>query len=344
MAQGDLLTGLFDRAARHPRHVILSEGHDARVVAAAAEAARRKIAHLTLLGQPDVIDAELARLGASDLGIDIVPPPSAGEIDRLATLYADIRGPRLRKGEDPQSMVVRPLWQAALMVRSGVADATLGGATHTTAETVRAALTLIGSADGEAVSSFFLMIMGDQSVTPRYMIFADCALIVAPTPDQLARIGLGSAQSAARLLGMTPRIAFLSFSTLGSANHPRSRHVAEATRLAREERPDLDIIGEVQLDAAIVKSVRLVKASAMPMEEPPNILVFPNLDAGNIGYKIAERIGGATAIGPILQGLVKPANDLSRGCSEQDILSMIAITALQASDQSVVDRRTAPSR
>ena len=328
----DPLAGIYTAAKRDLKRIVLSEGNDQRVIEAAVQADRRKIARITLLGDPSNIERQLQRMGADDADIEIVAPPKGAELRRFAEAYAAIRGNRLRKDEDPCLQVGKPLWQAATMVQMGLADGTVGGAVHTTSETIRAAIRVIGPAENDMVSSFFLMIMPDRVKLPQCVVFTDCGLVAAPDSEQLAHIALRSAGSAARLLDIIPRIAFLSFSTSGSANHPRARRVAKAARIAQSKRPDLDIIGEVQFDAAVVASIRAAKVASHPMIKQPNIFVFPDLDSGNIGYKIAERIGGATAIGPVLQGLARPANDLSRGCTAADILPLIAVTAVQASD------------
>ncbi|MGI9400682.1 MAG: phosphate acetyltransferase, partial [Rhizobiaceae bacterium] len=228
--------------------------------------------------------------------------------------------------------VRNPLVLAAMMVRQDHAGGTIGGAVNTTGDTLRAALQVIGAAPGtRTVSSFFLMIL-DQShhENPGVFAFADCALIVEPNSPQLAQIAISTADSFQAITGSEPKVAMLSFSTKGSAKHPRVEKVSEATAIVREHRPDLMIDGELQYDAAFVPDVAASKAPQSKIAGKANVFIFPSLEAANIGYKIAQRIGGATAIGPILQGMDKPANDLSRGCSVEDILHLIAITACQA--------------
>ena len=240
---------------------------------------------------------------------------------------------------DPQTLGNGdPLEIAAAMVARGEADGTLAGATRTTADTVRAAIRTIGARErGGLVSSFFLMILGQAHHAPLdrergAVVFADCGLVIEPDPAQLARIASDAADSFKRLTGEGPRVAFLSFSTAGSARHARVDRVREGLTLFQALRPDVPAGGELQFDAAFVPDVAAAKAPDDPLGGRANVFVFPSLEAGNIAYKVAERIGGAVALGPVLQGLARPANDLSRGCSAADVAAMIAVTACQVKD------------
>jgi phosphate acetyltransferase len=225
-----------------------------------------------------------------------------------------------------------PLGFAAMMVRQGDADGTIGGAVATTGETVRTALQIVGMApDSKIVSSFFLMLLAAPYHWP--VVFADCGLVIEPNAAELAEIAIASSTSFTALTGQTPRAAMLSFSTKGSAKAPSIDRTTEALEMVRAKAPSLAIDGELQFDAAFVPDVAARKAPGSPIEGAANVFIFPNLDAGNIGYKIAQRLGGATALGPILQGLAKPANDLSRGCSADDVYQMIAVTGAQAAAQ-----------
>ncbi|MCR9215182.1 MAG: phosphate acetyltransferase [Proteobacteria bacterium] len=326
------LDDILERARANPKHIVLPEGEDPRIVDGAIRAKKEGIATPILLGNSDKVSSLLEQAGATASEFQIIDPSTSERAGTYAESYEALRRHKGVDLEAARAAIANPLNFGAMMVRLGDADGSLAGAITTTADTVRAALQIIGRADGEkTVSSCFLMIL-DQ---PHHMrkgtvVFADCGLVVEPTPEQLAAIAISSASSFESLVGGTPKVAMLSFSTAGSASHPRVTRVKEATEIARGLHPDLTLFGEIQFDAAFVPSVGASKAPDSPLKGDANILVFPNLEAANIGYKIAQRIGGATALGPILQGLAHPANDLSRGCSAEDVFSMIAVTAVQA--------------
>jgi len=315
----DILEQLYNTARAKCPHIVLSEGDDPRVVEAAVRAAKDGLAQITLLG---TTPAE---------GVRSVSPATS---DRLSDYSHALYELRKAKGMTPEAAAETmrdPLAYAAMMVRQGHADGTIGGAVATTAATVRAALQIIGKApEAEVVSSYFLMLL--PAPLNRPVIFADCGLILHPSAEELASIAIASAQSLRALTGLDPKVAMLSFSTKGSVParaHESLGRMQEACALLASNAPDLPVDGELQFDAAIVPEVAQAKAPGSAIEGAANVLVFPDLNAGNIGYKIAQRIGGAVALGPILQGLAKPANDLSRGCSVQDVYTMIAITAAQ---------------
>ena len=313
------LERIIGKARALDRHIILAEGDDPRVREAAAICARERIARITLMG------------GAAE-GAESLDPANAPDLDRLAAAFHELRA---RKGVTPEQALDAmraPIPQAAMRVRLGLADGTVGGAVATTADTVRAALQIIGRAPGASiVSSFFLMLStAEWAPVKGGMIFSDCGLIIQPSATELADIALQAAASCRQLLDEEPRVAMLSFSTAGSAEHESLHRIREALALARERAPGLEIDGELQFDAALDESIRAKKAPGSPLTGRPNVFVFPDLAAGNIGYKIAQRLGGLTAVGPILQGLAKPANDLSRGCSVDDIIAAVAVTAVQS--------------
>lgn len=330
------LKTLLQNAARSQKKIVLSEGADPRAVQAALDAHNQGVARIVLVGTEADVQAELARAGTgagTEDGIDIHDPVSSPLRAELAALFHDLRKHKGVTPEDAEKAALNPHIFAALMVKSGHADGTIGGAVATTAEIVRTAIQVIGPKPGsKLVSSFFLMLLcQDHHPRKGAVIFSDSGLVVDPNAEEMAQIALSSAASYAALTGDTPRVAMLSFSTRGSAKHPAVSKVATATDLAKAQAPDLLIDGELQFDAAFVPDVAARKAKDSPLQGAANVFIFPNLDAGNIAYKIAQRVGGANAIGPVLQGLAKPANDLSRGCSAEDILHMIAVTAAQAS-------------
>ena len=315
------LATLRDRARRARHHVVLPEGTDPRVQEAAGRAVAEGLAQVTLLAPEGTALPE---------GVALRDPATAAS-ESMVEGYLEARARRQPSRAQALGAVADPLVHAALMVRMGEADGTVGGAVSTTSDVVRAALQMIGTAPGAPlVSSFFLMVLPATHPTRpgAGLIFSDCGLVIDPDAEQLAAIAAQSAQSARSLLGIEPKVAMLSFSTLGSAHHKSVSKVSDALRIARET-ADFAVDGELQFDAAFDAGVAATKAPGSAVAGRADVLVFPNLDAGNIGYKIAQRIGGATAIGPVLQGLARPANDLSRGCSADDILDMIAVTSAQ---------------
>jgi phosphate acetyltransferase len=328
----DTFNTILSQAASNPRPVALAEGADSRVVEAAVRAARDKIAVPVLIGPRADVQAQLRAFDADSALIEIVDPVDSPHTARFASEYHELRK---HKGVDQvaaEAAVLQPLNFAAMLVRSGEAEGCIGGAIETTAATVRAALQVIGvSAGVSTVSSFFLMFPADDTHAHRdTLMFSDCALVISPSAEQLADIACSSSDSYLKLTGETPRTALLSFSTAGSGSHVTVTTVSEATALAQQARPDLLIDGELQFDAAIVESVAARKAPLSPLKGAANVFIFPNLDAGNIGYKIAQRLGGMKAVGPILQGLKQPANDLSRGCDADDVYALLAVTCVQA--------------
>lgn len=324
---------MLQNAARSQKIIVLSEGADPRVVEAAIACREQGVAKLVLVGSVPEIEAQFAAVQATaGNGIEIHDPTTSKIRTEMADQFYDLRKHKGMTREKAEDEILKPHVYAAMLVRMGEADGTLGGAVMTTGDIVRAAIQVIGTKPGsKLVSSFFLMLLcQDHHPKKGAHIFADCGLVIDPTADEMCEIALASSHSFRTLIGETPKVAMLSFSTQGSAAHPSVSKVSQATTKVRAADPSLIVQGEIQFDAAFVPSVAASKLTDSALEGDANIFVFPNLDSGNIAYKIAQRVGGAIAIGPILQGLAKPANDLSRGCSAEDILHMIAVTAAQA--------------
>ena len=312
------------------KHIVLPEGEEIRNVQAAVMIRDQGLAKLTLLGNPAKVKEVAA--GADLTGIDIIDPADSDRAPLYAATLYDLRKAKGMTEEEAAKKVADPMYYGIMMVKLGDADGLVSGAIHSTGDMLRPALQVIKSKPGmKTVSSCFLMECPDKSFGDNgVMIFSDCGVNIDPDAEQLANIALGAADSARSLAGMEPRVAMLSFSTKGSAKHDNVTKVQEATRIAKEMAPDLMLDGELQLDAALVEKVGQLKAPGSKVAGHANTLVFPDLDAGNIGYKLVQRLAHAEAYGPILQGIAKPCNDLSRGCSAEDIVATVAITAVQA--------------
>jgi phosphate acetyltransferase len=322
--QSDLLSQLRERASSYPRRIVFPEAEDSRVLQAARTIADHKIAIPLLIGLPDRISDKARTVGLSLNGIEIIKHSAERSEKYASMLYTDWRARGVTEVETNERLR-NPIYFATAMVRANDADGFVGGVATTTADTVRAAIHCIGLREGSSsVSSFFLMILPGTA-----LVFADCAVIPFPSVTQLAEIALDAAQNTRKFLNVEPKVAFLSFSTRGSAKHPSLDRIREAVATAKVRASGIAIDGELQVDAALIPEISNSKAPGSAVGGRANTLIFPDLQSGNIGYKLVERLAGARAVGPILQGLKKPANDLSRGCSIEDIIDVTAITALQ---------------
>lgn len=323
----EFLAGHVERVRRRQpkKRIVFSEGGDPRVLAAAERLAREGVLEPILIG---------ARPASAPASLQFIDPASSPQTAKYASLYVEKRRGRITQTEAMQQ-VRQPLWFAALMVAAGDADGAVGGATNTTAETVRAALQAIGVAPGvQTVSGFFVIAVPDRKWGEKgVLLMADCAVVVDPTAAQLADITLATAESARTLLGVEPIVAMLSFSTKGSARHCEVAKVVKAFEMVRARAPQLEVDGELQADAALVAAVGSAKSPNSRVPGRANTLIFPNLNSGNIGYKLAEWTSGGAAFGPLLQGLAKPANDLSRACTPDEVYTVAVITAMQAGAQ-----------
>jgi len=323
----DPITRIVEQAKGDKQTIVLPEGNDPRTWQAARKLADEGIAIPILLGTPEEIDSGLKQSGVSDEGLTVIHPATSPRRQAYAEEFAKVRVHKGMTFDQAMEVMTDVLFYGAMMVRMGDATGGVTGAAHTTGDVMRAAIQAIGMAPGiKIVSSTFLMVMPDGKV----YTFADCAIVPEPDAEQLASIAVASAATHKALTGEEPVVGMLSFSTRGSANHPLVDKVVEATKLAAAQAPALKIDGELQLDAAIVESVGKKKAPGSSVAGMANVLVFPDLQSGNIGYKLTQRLAKAEAIGPVVQGLAKPFYDLSRGCSAEDIVKTTAICAVVA--------------
>ncbi len=327
-----ILDTIKGKAAALNKRIVLCEGEDPRVVKAASDTVKQGIARIVLLGKADEIARDNPDVDLT--GVEIVDPAKSEKRKEYAELLYSLRKAKGMTPEEADKLSYDNTYFGVLMLKAGDADGLVSGACHSTANTLRPGLQIVKAAPGvPLVSSCFVMVApegGNPFCEDGAFVYADCGLNENPNSEQLAEIAIMSAKTAEQITGMQPRVAMLSFSTKGSAKHADIDKVTAALAFAKEKAPSLNIDGELQLDAAIVPSVAKSKAPGSKVAGHANVLVFPDLDAGNIGYKLTERLGGFQAIGPLCQGFAKPINDLSRGCKSDDVVAVVAITALQA--------------
>ena len=329
----NILEQMLARAKSHPQRIVLPEGDEPRTLEAANTILREGIAKLILIGNPATILSMAKEKGYEFISqATIVDPESNPRMPVYANLLYELRKAKGMTEEEAAKKVKDPLYLGCLMIKNGDADGELAGARGTTADTIRPAFQILKTKPGVSVVSgaFLMFTPAKQLGEEGFLVFADCAVNPCPNAEELAQIAISTAETAKSIAGIEPHVAMLSFSTKGSAKHELIDKVTEATRIAKEKAPELLLDGELQADAALIEKVAATKAPNSPVAGKANVLVFPDLQAGNIGYKLVERFSGADAVGPILQGIAAPVNDLSRGCKVQDIVQMIIITACQA--------------
>jgi len=329
----ELLDRIKQNARKHNMRIVLPEGYEERTIKAADIAIQEELAQIILIGDPEEINSHAAKLGLKNLSkATIVNPKSHEKKEQYINLMVELRKSKGMTKEEASKLIEDPLYLGVLMIKNGDADGEVSGADHATGDVLRPAFHYVKTAPGiSVVSGAFIMILPEKTFGENgVIIFADGAVHPNPNEKELAEIAIASAHTARAIAGFEPRIAMLSFSTKGSAKNEMVDKVVNATRIAKEMAPELQIDGELQADAALIESIGKSKAPGSSIAGKANVLIFPDLNSGNIAYKLVQRLAHAEAIGPVLQGMAAPINDLSRGCSVSDIVSMIAITSNQA--------------
>ncbi len=322
----NLLNDIKEKASALKKTIVFPESHDERVLKAAEILTKEKIVSVITLGNEDIIRSDAERLGVDLTGVRIIDPSKSDKLSDFTNIFFNLRKHKGITIELARETVARDLFFGAMMVREGMADGSVAGSTASTGDVMRAGIQCVGMPEGiSIVSSFFLMLFPDNVFS-----FADCAVVPIPDANQLSDIAISTADNHLKLTDQESFVAMLSFSTKGSAQHELIDKVIEATKIVKEKRPDLNVDGEFQFDTAVVESIGKKKAPGSPVAGKANVMVFPDLNAGNIAYKIAQRLGGAEAIGPLVQGLNKPCFDLSRGCSVDDIVNTTSFAAVMS--------------
>jgi phosphate acetyltransferase len=325
------MDAVFEKAKTAPRKVVLQEGDDERIIEAGVKATQMGVAQIIMIGTPKIIKEKAA---AKSLPLDKINIIDVTNLPSLNEYSGELYNLRKAKGMTEEAATTQmkdPLWYGAMMVRKGLADSFVGGALYTTAEVAKTSIIVVGMKEGiKTLSSFFVMILPDKTFgVDGILFFADGGVVIDPDPNQLADIAIMTAESFRLLMGREPLVAMLSFSTKGSAKHPRVDKVVSAMNIVKQRAPGIVIDGEMQGDSALIAAVGSKKAPGSPVAGKATVLIFPDLDSGNIGYKLTERLAKAEALGPILQGMAKPCSDLSRGCKASDVLNVIAINVVR---------------
>lgn len=324
-----------NRAKKSIKTIILTESEDVRVLEAASKVTKEGFAKVILIGNQDETNKLASDNNIDIAGIQIIDPVTSNKYDEYVERFYELRKAKGITIEDAKKIIKDNMYFGTMMVKSGDADGLVSGACHSTANTLRPALQILKTAPGtKLVSAFFLMNVPDCKYgEDGIFVFGDCGLVENPNSDELSEIAISSSKSFKQLTNKEPKVAMLSYSTYGSVHSELTEKVVEATKLLKEKMPNLICDGELQLDAAIIPEISASKAKGSPIDGKANTLIFPSLDAGNIGYKLVQRLAKAEAYGPLCQGIARPVNDLSRGCSSEDIVGVVAITAVQAADQ-----------